>query len=165
MKKVIYATLLVVAITMLPLFTSCDKNGIFGDSDNGEIIVTNPRTGSETPTCIQEFVNTHFNGIIITRIKTDLNDYDYYSVKLSNGFELEFTQACNWLDIEGHNNEVPTSILNLLPSGIMQYLSAEYPGRKVIGVSKEHYGYEIELNRDLDIKFDSNGVFLRRDRD
>lgn len=159
MKNAICLTGLFFALTA---FTACNLGDLIdsGHHHDDEVIVAT----SETPACIQDFVNTHFNGIAIARIKKDINDYDYYSARLANGFELEFSKDCEWLDVDCHRSAVPQTILDLLPAEIMQYINANYSNRTVRSIDKERYGYEIELNGDIDLEFDLDGKFLRVDR-
>lgn len=160
MKHAIYLAILLATMTAV---TACNLDNVFDSNhhNNGGDVAIND---SENPACVQDFVNTHFNGIAIKRVKIDYNDYDYYDVRLANGYELEFSQDCEWLDVDCNRNAVPQSILDLLPADITQYINANYPNRDVRSIDKERYGYEIELKGGIELEFDSNGKFIRIDR-
>ena len=86
---------------------------------------------------------------------------------LDNGFEVDFTKSGDWDEIDGTEQRpalpVPQSILDLLPAGIMQYVGQRFPGRQIVKVNRERFGFEIELNGDIELKLNLNGTFRRID--
>jgi hypothetical protein len=129
--------------------------------DSEEII-----SETKLPASSQEFIKTHFPGIAITLImkETDGLEKDY-TVYLANGFDIDFEKNGNWDDIDGHIHPLPQSILDLLPAGIAEYVSANFKESKIVEVNKERYGYEIGLSDrlDLDLKFNASGGFIGYD--
>ena len=106
----------------------------------------------------------HFEGVKITRIEKETEGFNKdYTAYLANGFEIGFTKSGAWDEVDGHIKAVPQSILDLIPAGIAEYVSEEFSDFEIVKVNKEHYGYEIRLNGDADIEFNSQGEFLRMD--
>ncbi len=134
----------------LALFVSCDKEEVISES--------------KLPSSSREFLKTHFAGVAITHIVCDKELFDKdYSVYLANGFEVDFVKSGAWDEVDGHASALPQSVIELLPAGIAQYVNATFPDYKIVTVNKEHFGYEIELNGDIELEFNSNGEFTRMD--
>jgi hypothetical protein len=116
---------------------------------------------NELPAISRTFIATHFPDVEITAIvkETEALDKDY-TVYLANGFDIDFTGSGNWDDVDGHTSPIPESILALLPQPLSQYVANNFPKLSAVEVNREHYGYEIGLSNDIDLKFDSNGKFI-----
>ncbi|MDR2474725.1 MAG: PepSY-like domain-containing protein [Bacteroidales bacterium] len=144
MKKVM---LLVSVLAFATMFAACDKK---------EIISV-----AELPASSQVFIKTHFPEVAITHIikETDGLGKDY-TVYLANGFDIDFDKKGNWDDVDGHFTPLPQSVLNLLPAGIMEYVTAYLPNSQIVEANRERYGYEIGLNGEIDLRFNSNGAFI-----
>jgi hypothetical protein len=84
-------------------------------------------------------------------------------VYLTNGFEIDFTKSGEWDEIDGNINKLPQSIVDLLPAGIMEYVEKQFTDQTIVKVNKEHFGYEIELNDNFEIHFNSHGDFIGYD--
>ncbi|MCL1867436.1 MAG: PepSY-like domain-containing protein [Paludibacter sp.] len=147
MKKVMF---LAVIFGVSMMFVSCDKE---------EVISVN-----NLPASSQEFIKTHFPGVTVTRVMKDTEGLGIdYTAYLANGFDIDFEKNGNWDDVDGHINPVPQSILNLLPSGIVEYVSANLNNYQIVEVNREPYGYEIGLTGDIDLRFNSQGGFIGYD--
>jgi hypothetical protein len=137
-------------VVALAIFASCDKE---------EVI-----TESKLPSYSKEFLETHFPAVGISHIIKETEGVGKtYTAYLTNGFDVDFTKKGDWNDVDGHLNEVPQSILDLLPSGISEYVNTHFRNPKIVQVNKERYGYKIGLNYDIDLEFNSKGEFLRID--
>ena len=147
MKKVMFFAIVFGVSTML---VSCEKEKVISETN--------------LPALSQEFIQTHFPGVTVTRVvkDTEVSGIDY-TVYLANGFDIDFEGNGNWDDVDGHTNPVPQSILNLLPSGIVAYVSANLSNRQIVEVNRESYGYEIGLTGDIDLRFNSQGDFIGYD--
>lgn len=145
MKKLLFTLSLLVATFA---FVACD--------DDDTAINFN-----ELPTVAQTFVQTHFPSQEISLVKQEKDGYDVY---LNNGFEIEFTLTGEWDDVDGRGKEIPTSIIALLPESIPAYVTENYPNQLIVEINKEHFGYEIDLNNNIELEFDTNGTFLRIDK-
>ena len=73
---------------------------------------------------------------------------------------MEFDGNGNWDKVDCKYKAVPAA---LVPDVIAKYVSANYAGALVTKIDKELYGYEIELNNGLDLKFSTNGQLLEID--
>ncbi len=146
MKKTMYAALLVASA----MFASCDKEEVIPES--------------KLPAASREFLQTHFDGVTITRIEKETDGLDKdYTVYLINGFEIDFSKSGAWDEVDGHITAVPQSVLNLIPANIVQHVYDNFSGYEIVKVNKERYGYEIGLNGDIDLEFNTQGNFIRMD--
>lgn len=142
----------VVILSLMFGFMSCSND----DDNNNDTLIE----FGELPTVTQNFINTHFLDADVLRIELDdtpANGDDYYEVKLSNGFELDFNADGDWTDIDGNGNRVPDAII---PEAILTYTNANHSSNFIDGIEKKSYGYKIELNNDLDLKFDAEGTYI-----
>lgn len=155
MKKILLSSLLL--LLSMSLFISCS------DDDDDDIIIQS----SELPQAAQNFVSTHFNGETYLRIEKDKKpdaDGSLYEVYLSNGFKAEFDTNGLWVEVDGEMQPVPSSIIKLLPEAIPNYVKATYPAQYIVSIDKKIYGFNIELNYDLDLVFNHEGNFIGIDR-
>jgi hypothetical protein len=146
MKKLLFTLSLFVASFT---FIACDD-------DNDKIISTD-----ELPATAQAFLQTHFPSQEIRLVEKDNSSYDVY---LINGFQIEFTLSGEWDEVDGNGQEIPASIIALIPSSIPTYVETNYPNQFIVDINKENFGYEIDLNNNIELEFDTEGNFLRIDR-
>ncbi len=141
MKHVLISILCLFSVSL----TACNHNDI-------------PITKNELPKAAQTFIDTYFSQY---EIATVLKDYNEYEVKFTNGFDIEFDKKGEWTDVDCQMMPVPNGIV---PSAIVTYVTSNYAQNFIVKISREHHGYDVELNNDLDLEFDKNGKFLRIDR-
>lgn len=131
-----------------------DTNGEFlaADTDNtGDTVVDY----GQLPETAQTFLNTHFAGQTPTKIKLDSDGYD---VEFGNDTDVEFDLLGNWYKVEVDNSDqIPQTVIALLPQAAQTYISANYSSRKVESVKNKISTYEVELNGDIDLVFDKDG--------
>lgn len=131
-----------------------DTNGEFlaADTDNtGDTVVDY----GQLPETAQTFLNTHFTGQTPTKIKLDSDGYD---VEFGNDTDVEFDLLGNWYKVEVDNSDqIPQTVIALLPQAAQTYISANYSSRKVESVKNKISTYEVELNGDIDLVFDKDG--------
>lgn len=106
------------------------------------------------------FLKTHFQSQAIHELDIDPNDRDMYDVELADGTELEFDRNGELLKMESDSG-LP---LTALPLGMGAYINANYPDVNAVEFEKERNGFEIELSNGSELKFDTQGKFLRIDR-
>ena len=107
------------------------------------------------PETAQTFLNTHFAGQTPTKIKLDSDGYD---VEFGNDTDVEFDLLGNWYKVEVDNSDqIPQTVIALLPQAAQTYISANYSSRKVESVKNKISTYEVELNGDIDLVFDKDG--------
>lgn len=111
-----------------------------------------PIAVGELPAASQEFIKAHFSGVEISFSKVDEGLFDKdYKVVFVNGAKVEFAKNGEWKDVEYKYGEVPASVV---PQQIRDYVSKNYPGRKITAIDRDRRDYEVELDNGLDLKFD-----------
>jgi hypothetical protein len=112
--------------------------GLDKDDDKSQNISVN-----DLPVTAQEFLSTHFNSLIPSKVEKDGDSYD---VEFSDKTDLEFYLSGEWKEVEVEGNiNMPPSIVNLLPSAIGIYLEANHAGKKIKKIENKINYYEIEL--------------------
>jgi len=152
MKKIILTGF--IALSILFSTTSCNN-----DDDRESII-----TSADLPTTSDKFVSTYFpNATYLTVKKQNKADSDgsIYDVYLTNGFEIDFDAAGNWIDIDGNHQAIP---VELIPEKINTYVTTNYANLFVTSIDKEPTYIEVELSNNLELVFDLQGNFLRIDK-
>ncbi len=51
----------------------------------------------------------------------------------------------------------------IIPKNIRAYVADHFKGARIDKITKEYWGYEVELSNGVDLKFDSKGDFKRMD--
>lgn len=148
MKKILkFLPLLLLAVVGLA-FTAC------GDDDDENNI-----SPTELPATAKAFVSTYFPSAKIVSVN---KDHDEYEVILSDGTTIDFDRNGEWEDVDAAiGKTVPTGYY---PAAIDTYVAEHHAGTGINEISRERGGYEVELTDGLDIHFDTNGTFLRYDR-
>ena len=116
-----------------------------------------PVTFAQLPQKAQQFINKHFSSVGFLSAKQDDGEYE---VMLKDGTKIEFTLQGDWKDVDCHVRAVPVA---LVPAGIAQYVKTNFPNNIITKIEKKYNGYDIELENDLELKFDKNGNFLYAD--
>lgn len=112
-----------------------------------------PITFKELPQKSQQFITTHFSGVEVLSVTVD----DDYEVYLANGTKVEFTLQGEWKEVKCPGFAVPAAIV---PAAITKYVKAQFPNSAIVKIDKKYRGYEVELNNDLELKFDKDGNFI-----
>lgn len=120
------------------------------------------RDASVLPKAAQTTLANNFKSKVnLVKIDKDLGRVSDYEVILDDGTEITFDRDGNWDNIEvGLNGKIPSAFI---PTAIADYVKANLPGEKIVGIDKERSGYEVEMSNGVDIKFNSNGQFVRYD--
>lgn len=116
-----------------------------------------PVTYEQLPQKAQQFINKHFSSVGFLSAKQDDGEYE---VMLKDGTKIEFTRQGDWKDVDCHVRAVPAAIV---PAAIANYVKANFSSNIITKIEKKYNGYEIELETDLELKFDKNGNFLYAD--
>ncbi|MDE6270403.1 MAG: PepSY-like domain-containing protein [Muribaculaceae bacterium] len=148
MKK--YLFLALVLILGVSAFTAC--------SEDDNLVVP-----ADLPQAAQTFMERYFSGTEVLSVKKEGKHSDTeYTVKLRNGYEVEFDATGNWTDVDAPAGKtIPDGIA---PNPIANYVAEEYPGMGINEISRDYKGYDVELVTGLDLEFDIEGNFLRVDR-
>lgn len=114
------------------------------------------------PAVSQNFLSEHFGQTKISHIKIESNllGVKEYDVILTNGINVEFTKSGEWREIDARHSSIPLAVL---PASIADYIKTNFAENIVISAEKNTREYEIKLNNDLELKFDSYGNFKRFD--
>lgn len=130
------------------------------DDDNNDDIVISEK---DLPTSAKSFLSSYYPDNKIVKVELDVEHAGAkYDVKLSNGAEVEFDAAGNWIAVDAPAmGSVPAGIV---PAEITSYVDANYQGALITEISKEAYGYEIELSNGAEVKFSPDFTVLGVER-
>lgn len=125
------------------------------------VVVANddiPITPDQLPAAAQQFIKNHFPEQTISYAKKDV-DYakTTFEVHLNDGSEIEFTANGDWEKVDCKYRAVPAV---LVPEAAAKYVNANFPSAVIVKVDKERFGWDIELNNDLELKFSKEGQLL-----
>lgn len=117
---------------------------------------------SVLPASGRQFLSEHFASIPVSHIKIEkeLMRVDSYDVILTDGTKVEFNRNGKWEEVKRNKAAIPTAII---PVSIRKYVKQHYPKAKIIGISRDSRDYEIDLNNQLELKFDLKGKFIKID--
>lgn len=121
-----------------------------------------PINPSDLPAVARSFISKAFpnDPIVLAERDKDLLRTEY-SVNLQSGTEIDFDAKGEWRDVScKHGSGVPASVV---PKSVGSYVAANYPGQKIVEISRDRKKIEVELSSGLDLEFDANGNFLRID--
>lgn len=116
----------------------------------------------DLPNNASSFLSQYFPEYNIAKLKFDKKDYEY-RVNLNSGHEIKFGANGLWIDIQGDYTPIPKAVIDLLPSGIINYISKNYPRKVIVRIKRKDYGYKIELANSTDLKFTTEGNFISKD--
>lgn len=117
---------------------------------------------SVLPTAARTMLKNNFKSdVSIVKIEKSMGRISEYEVILTDGSEITFDSDGNWKSVEvSAKKSVPSSFV---PEAIAKYVKSNQPGQKIIGIEKERSGYEVELSKGVDMKFNKSGEFVRYD--
>ena len=118
-----------------------------------------PVSSGELPVKARTFIGQYYP---TARIVSTTKDKDDYEVTLSEGTRIDFDKAGEWTDVDAVTGMTVPS--GFYPAPIDNYVSTTYPGSGINEISRETYGYEIELLTGTELKFNSEGAFSGYDR-
>lgn len=126
---------------------------VVSSSCNAEDMFVSTR---ELPQTAQTFLASHFPN---TSVASTIKDGHDYEIRMNNGWEVEFNHNGEWENIDCKRDEVPASVLALIPETIVAYINSNYATAYITEISRDRAGYEVELSNGLDLKFSSKGTF------
>lgn len=113
------------------------------------------------PQPIQEFVKQTFPDQAISYVERDLSVTGWeYDIILADGTELNFDADNTWDKIDCKIRPVPQQ---LVPEGITTHVQQNFGGVAIVKIDKEAYGYEVELDNDLELRFTPQGTLINVD--
>ncbi len=148
MKKVLFAFVSLMALLMIP--------SALLRADRDRIISPN-----ELPAAAQAFVTQYFPDQTISYAKKEIDHMrTNYEVRLEDGTEISFTSKGDWDKVERHFQAVPEA---LIPPHIAAAVQERFPNASIVKIDKERGGYDVELNNELELKFNKNGRLVSVD--
>lgn len=114
------------------------------------------------PVAAQTIVKNNFKADVNhIKIDKDWGRISEYDVILTDGTEITFDRNGNWKDIEvRRNSSVPSA---LIPGAISSFVKQNQKNTTITGIEKNRSGYDVELSNGVEMKFSSDGKFLRYD--
>jgi len=126
-------------------------------ADNDKVIDFN-----ELPEKAQQLVLTHFDRGQVVLVKQEREWFgSLYEVKFADGCELEFLGNGEWKQIDCGRRAVPDA---LVPAQILRQVKSRFEGRRIVKIERDRREYEVELDDDTDLTFDSNFNIVDIDR-
>lgn len=126
------------------------------------LLVSCSNSSSEKlPSSAETFISKHFgDSVEIASVERNA-DLDY-EVVLSNDIELRFERHGVWEEINVKRNIFPSSVLNVLPQNVSEYITKNYPEKRIRKIENKRYGYFVRLNKPnaIELKFSKAGVLL-----
>tara|TARA_R110002073_G_scaffold242529_1_gene404547 strand:- start:1096 stop:1881 length:786 start_codon:yes stop_codon:yes gene_type:complete len=164
--KTIKTALLIVFISAS--IVSCSKDNSIStpnDPTNANLVASradNAINVATLPQSILDYISTNYPNETIQT--SEIEDNGNYEVYLSSNVELIFDTNGDFLGIDDDSNDNygDTDINPAdLPQSILDYVLVNYPNNTITEAEMENNGnYEIELDNDSVLVFDSNGTFL-----
>ncbi len=114
------------------------------------------------PKSAQSFIAEYYPSekVSIATMERGVFDKDY-KVILTSGVKIEFDGAGKWTEIEcKRNSEVPMAVI---PAKVAKYIKNKFPTNKVVKIERDNKSTDVELNNDLELKFNSKGNLVEID--
>lgn len=118
-----------------------------------------PISFSDLPKTAQNFLNEYYPSDKVVSIDREgKHEGTEYDVRMASGHEVEFDVAGQWTDVDAPAQQyVPEGIV---PEPIRQYVTENFQAFGINEISREKYGYEVELTSGLELRFDHDGIFI-----
>jgi len=95
-----------------------------------------------------------------TFMQNNIKDFTAMNVAGVNQATEAVSQIYSHIEQENASDPTQDFIASHLPSNALDYILSNYPGVKVTEVEIEADGYEVELDNDVELKFDPYGNFV-----
>lgn len=107
------------------------------------------------------YLETYWGGYQISDIEQDGSGAGAtYDVTLTNGVEIEFDGSGLWVDVDAPMGmSLPTAFIN---PGITNYVSLNFPMEGINEISREYYGFEVDLTNNVELYFNNVGEILQQ---
>lgn len=118
---------------------------------------------SQLPQPAQQLLTKHFGKQNVMLVVKETEGFSKgYDVVFDSGDKIEFSRTGEWEEIECNMSEVPTAVI---PATIRQFLSTKQKGAKVMKISRDRNGTELELNNGWEYEFDKNNKLVSAEKD
>ncbi|MBQ0147855.1 MAG: PepSY-like domain-containing protein [Flavobacteriaceae bacterium] len=170
MKKILLSAIVLSSFAMLSCQSKTETKQTYTEiEDNGQQKVETVDTdetivqNTDLPNEAQNFIKNNFGSETIQSVLKEANiSGDEYKVQLGNGIKLEFDANGQWKDVKAEVANQSVGAL-FLPQVTRDYLTQNYPNIGIKSVERDAKGIDIDLLNNIDLKFDTNGNFLRID--
>ena len=116
---------------------------------------------NQLPEAAQKFLATYWKDAKVTHAKMDKDVLEVsYDVHLDNMTKIEFDKKGEWKEIESPKAEIPKGVIL---QNILDSVADNYDGSRIVKIKREHHHFEVELDNDVELKFDKKGNFKRID--
>lgn len=147
MKK--RAIFLLTALVGLFMWTGCK------DDDDKAIRYGNLPDGAKA------FVETYFPGTSVVYAEQEKDDGRVeYTVVLNDATKIQFDAGGAWTSVDCQYGVLPDGIL--LPA-IKTHMAENYPNAVAYKVEREMGGYEVSIDKGVELIYTSDGTFVRED--
>lgn len=115
------------------------------------------------PLDAQQYLADNFDAAVSV-VKVDntiTGSPDEYEVTLADGTKIKFDGDGIMEEVEAARDTILPA--DVIPAGIITYLTNNHNGAGVVKLERERNGYDITLANGIEMKFDSNGKLLDYD--
>ena len=143
---------IIASALIVTFFASCSKS-----DDLNEESINNTKT---VPAEILSYKSQHFpNKAIIKSAVNTSGKTVAYEIDLEDNIALDFNSDYKVTDIEAAS-ELPESVI---PQALRSYVAQNYPSKVITDWELEYNHQEIELDNEVDLEFQMDGTFIRKD--
>ncbi len=144
-------TIRLIAKVILIIFVAILAFSLSGCSDDDD----QPVDSTELPVAAQTFISTYYPAAGVSSAVVSGNEYD---VVLDNGTTIDFNMSGEWLEVTAPLGQTVPS--GFYPSQIDSYVAQYGNGSGINEISKESYGFEVELVSGVEFQFGPFGYPL-----
>lgn len=112
---------------------------------------------SELPQKAKVFLSQHYKHRPVASCRKK-NGSPAYEVRLAQGTAICFSANGDWCQVDGDGSSLPKK---MLPEKVASYIDANFPKKRVLYIEKDANGFEVNLNGDIGLAFDSRGQFVQ----
>ena len=109
-----------------------------------------PELYDRLPEKARLFIGEYFGNRNVEAVKKERYPIEY-EVIFADGAKAEFDADGDWMQVDCRRESVPAVIV---PVQIREYVGSKYPGQKIVGVSRDRRGYDVELSNGYELGFD-----------
>jgi hypothetical protein len=141
---------------------SCDKDDNLNPSPNSKFF--SPIATSELPTRVTAHINQSYPSAQI--LAAGSNASIGYEVIISYGWNLYYntTGAFMYKKDDDDDDYIPVAV-GSLPSSIITYVNANYPGDRIVWAERDDDEYDVYLNSGWELTFTLSGIFIEAERE
>lgn len=109
-----------------------------------------PEKYDRLPDKARTFINEYFGERNVASVRKEQFPTEY-AVVFEDGSKAEFDADGEWMEVDCRREAVPSVIV---PQQIREFVTAKYPNQKIVGVSRDRRGYDVQLSNGYELGFD-----------